>query len=180
MYLGEDDEPLAWWSPDPRGILPLNGLHVSRSLRRSLRRYDVTVDQAFDRVMAECANPSRPQGWITSDFQEAYGRLHRMGWAHSVEVWNREGDLVGGLYGLEIGGLFAGESMFHTQADASKVALVGLVDILRSTNDSNRLLDVQWKTPHLASLGVIEIPRPRYLDMLQKALLLPKAFIAVN
>jgi leucyl/phenylalanyl-tRNA---protein transferase len=178
MYLHGDGEPLAWWSPDPRGILPLDHLHVSRSLRRSLGRFEITVDQAFARVMAGCAEPSRPQAWITKDFQHAYGRLHTMGWAHSVEVWNHEGELVGGLYGLEIGGLFAGESMFHTQTDASKAALVGLVEILRSTHDSDRLLDVQWRTPHLASLGVIEIPRPRYLDMLQRALLLPKVFVS--
>ena len=180
MYLSGPDEPLAWWSPDPRGVLPLENLHVSRSLRRSLHRFEITVDQAFDEVMTACAHPRREQGWITPDFQEAYGRLHVMGWAHSVEVWNREGELVGGLYGLEIGGLFAGESMFHTVTDASKVALVGLVDILRNSAQPDRLLDVQWMTPHLASLGVIEQPRVHYLKLLREALKLPKTFVIAD
>jgi leucyl/phenylalanyl-tRNA--protein transferase len=178
MYLNGPDGPLAWWSPDPRGVLPLAHMHISRSLRRSLARFTITVDHAFADVMAACANPQRTQGWITPDFQEAYGRLHAMGWAHSVEVWNRDGAMVGGLYGLEIGGLFAGESMFHTQTDASKVALAGLVDILRNTAEPDRLLDVQWRTPHLASLGVIELPRVRYFELLKEALKLPKAFVS--
>lgn len=163
---------LAWWSPDPRGVLPLDGLRVSRSLRRSVRRFEVTFDRAFVEVMRGCGDPGRDSGWITDDFIDAYGRLHEMGWAHSVEVW-REGRLVGGLYGVEIGGLFAGESMFHRETDASKVALVALVDRLRSCGGDGRLLDVQWRTDHLATLGVVEIPRSEYLRRLDAVLQVP-------
>ena len=166
---------LAWWSPDPRGVLPLDALRVTRSLRGSCRRYSVTVDTAFADVMAACGDPRRPQGWITSEFVDAYTTLHRMGWAHSVEVWDADGSLVGGLYGVSIGGLFAGESMFHTARDASKVALVALVAIL-AADGQERLLDVQWVTDHLASLGVIGIPRSEYLSRLEAALVLPSAF----
>ena len=162
---------LGWWSPDPRAYLPLDGLRISRSLRKSIRHFDVTVDRAFEAVMRACADPSRPDGWITEHFVETYTRLHTQGWAHSVEVW-RAGELVGGLYGVEIGGLFAGESMFHRERDASKVALVNLVAILAGDGQP-RLLDVQWRTRHLASLGVVEVPRPRYLAMLPAALALP-------
>ena len=130
MPLGDDGQ-LAWWSPDPRGILPLDGLRVSRSLRRSCRRYRCTVDTAFDRVIEACADPSRPHGWISPAIRQAYVRLHELGWVHSVEAWDGE-ELVGGLYGVGIGGLFAGESMFHRAPDASKVACVHLVDLLRS------------------------------------------------
>jgi leucyl/phenylalanyl-tRNA--protein transferase len=165
---------LAWWSPDPRGVLPLDGLRITRSLRASRRRYRVTVDTAFERVMAACADETRPQGWITPDFIEAYSTLHRLGWAHSVEVWDDSGAMVGGLYGVSIGGLFAGESMFHIARDASKVALVELVEIL-GADGPDRLLDVQWVTDHLASLGAEEIPRSEYLRRLEKALTLPAA-----
>lgn len=162
---------LAWWSPDPRGVLPLDGLRVTRSLAKSVRRFDVTIDRAFTDVMRECGDERREAGWITAEFIDTYTRLHEMGWAHSVEVW-REGDLVGGLYGIEIGGLFAGESMFHRERDASKVALVSLVETLRGCGGS-RLLDVQWGTDHLASLGAVEIPRLTYLRRLEEALALP-------
>ena len=118
--------PIAWWSPDPRGIVPLDGFHASRSLRRVRRRFDVTFDTAFADVVAGCADPARPHGWIDESFAAAYTRLHELGWAHSVEVWH-DGELAGGVYGVRIGGLFAGESMFHA-ADASKVALWALVD----------------------------------------------------
>jgi leucyl/phenylalanyl-tRNA--protein transferase len=162
---------LAWWSPDPRGILPLEGLRVARSLRASLRRFTVSVDRAFTRVMRACGDPRRTSGWITEEFVDTYSQLHRMGWAHSVEVW-REGTLVGGLYGVEIGGLFAGESMFHVERDASKVALVSLVEMLKSCG-GDRVLDVQWRTDHLASMGAIEIPRANYLALLPTVLALP-------
>ena len=122
---------LGWWSPDPRGILPLDALRVTRSLRRSLRRYELRVDTSFRAVMAACGRPDRPGGWITPAFLDAYDELHDLGWAHSVEAWSPDGELVGGLYGLAIAGLFAGESMFSDARDASKVALVGLVDHLR-------------------------------------------------
>lgn len=164
---------LAWWSPDPRGILPLDGLRVSRSLRRSCDRFEIRVDTCFDEVVASCADPKRPHGWITDEIRRAYREMHRLGWAHSVEAWSREdGTLAGGLYGVSVGGLFAGESMFHRQRDASKVALVGLVDIL-AADGVERLLDVQWTTDHLRSLGAIDVPRDDYLDRLSVALRLP-------
>jgi leucyl/phenylalanyl-tRNA--protein transferase len=164
--------PLGWWSPDPRGVLPLEGLHVSRSLRRSLRHFEIRVDTAFDAVVAACADPRRDGRWITPAIRDAYGLLHRLGWAHSVETW-AQGRLVGGLYGVAVGGLFAGESMFHHATDASKVALVALVDQLRADGDPRRIVDVQWRTPHLATLGVIDVPRAEYLQMLSDALLAP-------
>lgn len=173
MDIGRDG-PLGWWSPDPRGVLPLDGLRVSRSLRASMRRYRVTIDAAFDDVVAGCADQPRPHGWITDDFRAAYSRLHGRGLAHSVEVW-RGDELVGGLYGVELGGLFAGESMFHRARDASKVALVGLVDALggASAAREGRLLDVQWATAHLESLGVVAIAREEYLRRLAVARDLP-------
>jgi len=158
---------LGWWSPDPRGVLPLDALRVSRSLRRSTARFEVRIDTAFERVVLACGDPARPHGWISTDIVAAYTALHRLGWAHSVETW-RDGELVGGLYGLGIAGFFAGESMFHTETDASKVALVALVDHLRAGGAT--LLDVQWCTDHLASLGACELSRPAYLDALAVAL----------
>jgi leucyl/phenylalanyl-tRNA--protein transferase len=159
---------LLWWSPVLRGVLPLDGLRVSRSLRQSVRRMEVRVDTAFDEVVAACADPSREGSWIDDRIVEAYTRLHRLGWAHSVEAW-QDGELVGGLYGVAVEGLFAGESMFHRVTDASKVALVGLVDLLRDEHADRRVLDVQWRTDHLASLGVVEVPRPSYVEMLRVA-----------
>ena len=165
-----DDGPLGWWSPYRRGVLPLDGLRVTRSLRRSVRRYRVTVDRAFDEVLEGCADPRRPHGWITADIVAAYERLHALGWSHSVETW--EGDrLVGGLYGIAIGGAFFGESMFYRERDASKVALVRLVQALAASGGV--LLDVQWLTDHLASLGATEIGRPEYLERLRQALAMP-------
>jgi leucyl/phenylalanyl-tRNA--protein transferase len=169
---GNPGTPMLWWSPDPRGILPLDGVRVSRSLRASVRRMEVRIDTAFDEVIRACADPGRDSGWIDEEIIDAYSELHDLGWVHSVETW-LDGCLVGGLYGVAIGGLFAGESMFHRVTDASKVALVGLVDLLRDEHADQRLLDVQWSTPHLASLGVVEVPRTRYLDLLQDALELP-------
>lgn len=158
---------VGWWSPDPRGILPLDGLVVSRSLRRSCARYEVRVDTRFRDVMERCADPQRPHGWITPEFVDAYSTLHRMGWAHSVETY-LDDRLVGGLYGVRIGRMFAGESMFHTETDASKVALVALVQ--RLGDEGCTLLDVQWTTPHLVSLGAVDIPRDEYLRRLARAL----------
>lgn len=174
---GHGGPPMAWWSPVRRGVLPLAGLRVSRSLRQSCGRFEIRVDTAFDGVVAGCADPERPSGWIEDDIAAAYSRLHRMGWAHSVEAW-QDGELVGGLYGVAIGGLFAGESMFSRVRDSSKVALVGLVELLRDEHAERRLLDTQWQTPHLASLGVVEIPRAEYLRRLEEAvrLPLPRAF----
>ncbi len=171
--------PVGWFSPDPRGVLPLDGLRVTRSLRRSLRRFEIRVDSAYDEVLAACADPRRPGGWIRKDVAAAYRRLHQLGWAHSVEAWSvPEGSedgrphLVGGLYGVSLGGLFAGESMFHRERDASKAALVALVDLL-GADGTRRLLDVQWATEHLVSLGAVEVARPAYLELLSEALPLP-------
>ena len=164
--------PIGWWSPDPRGILRPRDLHVSRSLRRSLRHFEIRVDTDFAGVVAGCADPSRSGRWITPEIVEAYTELHRMGWAHSVEV-RRAGRLVGGLYGIAIGGLFAGESMFHAATDASKAAVAGLIDIVAADGDPRRLVDVQWRTPHLATLGVTEVPRSAYRRLLADALTAP-------
>lgn len=157
---------LPWYSPDPRGVIPLGGVRVTRSLRQRLRRsgWDATVDAAFPEVIAACAHPHRDTGtWITPAMQAAYTRLHQMGWAHSVEVW--EGDaLVGGLYGVLCGGVFTGESMFHRARDASKIALVELE--ARLVEAGATLIDVQLVTPHLASLGAIEVPRATFLRCL--------------
>jgi leucyl/phenylalanyl-tRNA--protein transferase len=158
----EPGGPVAWWSPDPRGILPLDGMRITRSLRQSCRRYEVRVDTAWADVVEACRDPRRPGAWISEEIARAYTRLHELGWAHSVETWTPDGVLAGGLYGVSIGGFFAGESMFHRDRDASKVALVHLVDHLRSAG--GELLDVQWTTPHLASLGAVEVPRFVYLD----------------
>jgi leucyl/phenylalanyl-tRNA---protein transferase len=165
MPMGRRD--IGWWSPDPRGVLPIDGLRVSKSLRQSCRRYEVRFDTEFREVMTRCGDPKRPNGWINRPFIDAYERLHRSGWAHSVETYDHNGTLVGGLYGVKINGLFAGESMFSDGRDASKVALVSLVDALREAG--TRLIDVQWSTPHLVSLGVIDVGRDAYLAQLANA-----------
>ena len=165
-----DEHGLGWWSPDPRGVLPLAGLRVSKSLRRSCRDFEIRVDTAFDEVIAACADPTRTGSWIDDPVIAAYTRLHELGWAHSVEAWH-DGRLAGGLYGVSVGGLFAGESMFHRVRDASKVALVGLVDLL--SDGQPRLLDVQWQTAHLATLGVMAVPRTAYLQQLRDVLDVP-------
>lgn len=163
---------MAWWSPVERGVLPLANLKVSRSMRQSARRFQIRVDTAFAEVVRGCSDPSRSGGWIDESIAAAYLDLHELGWAHSVEAW-RDGELAGGLYGVAIGGLFAGESMFTRERDASKVALMGLVELLSDEYADDRLLDTQWQTPHLASLGVEEIPRADYLARLERALRLP-------
>jgi len=158
---------LGWWSPERRGIVPLDKLRVTKSMRQSARRFEVRVDTCFTEVMRACADPSREDGWITEEFVAAYTTLHQRGWAHSVEVFDREGRLAGGLYGVRINGLFAGESMFHARRDASKVALMALVELMRDSG--MQLLDVQWCTAHLASLGSIEVTREQYLAFLADA-----------
>lgn len=163
-----DRRRTAWFSPDPRGVLPLDGLVVTRSLRRSIRRYEVRVNTCFREVMEACAAPTRSGGWINDAFVRAYTNLHGLGWAHSIEIFDADDELVGGLYGVRVAGLFAGESMFHRSTDASKVALVHLVEWLDATGAT--LLDVQWTTDHLRSLGAIDIPRRRYLELLATAL----------
>lgn len=151
---------LQWWSPLDRGVLGPGDLHVSRSLRRSRNRFTITVDTDFTGVIDGCADPRRSGSWIDARIREAYLRLHDLGWAHSIETRDDEGQLVGGLYGLAIGGLFAGESMFHRATDASKVALMGLVEQMERVE--TWLVDTQWRTDHLASLGVQEIAREDY------------------
>ncbi len=164
---------IEWFSPDPRGILPLETFRVSSRLRRTVRQgvFDVRVDTAFEDVMRACA--MRDETWITPPILRSYLRLHEMGFAHSVEAWH-EDRLVGGLYGVALGGAFFGESMFHTMTDASKVALVHLVERLRRQGFA--LLDTQWVTPHLATFGAIEIPRGDYLERLRRAVMLPVVF----
>ena len=178
MPSGRRGDPLLWFSPVRRGVLPLDGLKVSRSLQRSVRRFEIRVDTAAHEVIDACADPRRPAGWIDPDIRSAYVELHRLGWVHTVEAW-RDDALVGGLYGVSIGGLFAGESMFHRETDASKVALVALVRLLAEDGDQRRLLDVQWQTPHLASLGVVQLSRRDYLARLPDviAAAVPQAFV---
>ena len=178
MPLHESDfHGMGWWSPVRRGIIPTRNLRVSHSLRQALRRYRTTVDTSFPEVLAGCADPRRPGSWIDHDVVDIYTELFERGLVHSVETWDDEGRLVGGLYGVSLHGLFAGESMFHDPAlgrDASKVALVRLVDTLTACHDDAALLDTQWLTPHLASLGGVEIPRHRYLELLDRALEAPE------
>lgn len=172
---GWPPDTMGWWSPVHRGVLPFDDLRVTRSLRQSAKRYVTTVDAAFDEVIARCADPRRPSGWIDARVVEVYAELHRRGVAHSVEAWTPDGDLAGGLYGVSVDGLFAGESMFHDPAlgrDASKVALLRLVEVL-DDGVEGRLLDVQWVTDHLASLGAVEVDRVDYLRLLSEALGLP-------
>jgi leucyl/phenylalanyl-tRNA--protein transferase len=159
---------LAWWSPDPRGVL--DGFRVSRSLRRTRRRFEIRVDTAFTAVMDGCADRRRPGGWITPAVRRAYTRLHDLGWAHSIEAWSDD-LLAGGVYGVQVGGLFAAESMFHRETDASKAALAALCERL----GDRALIDVQWCTPHLASLGASELAREDYLERLAAALAAPPA-----
>ena len=164
------DGPLGWWSPHQRGVIPVDGLQVSRSLRQSSRRYTVTIDQDFEGVVDACADPGRSGGWIRPEIREAYLELHRLGWAHSVETRD-SGRLVGGLYGVAMGGLFAGESMFYQSRDASKVALLRLVGSMKAIPGA--LIDVQWATDHLQTLGAVEISRQEYLARLIVALRTP-------
>ena len=172
MGLGEGGgEPLGWWSPLERGVLRRGAFHVSRSLRRSSRTMEVSVDTAFDDVVAGCADPSRDGAWITPAVASAYGALHRLGVAHSIEV-RQGGELVGGLYGLALGGLFAGESKFHVATDASKVALWALTQIVFA-EPSPRLIDVQWSTDHLASLGVSTMARDDYRHLVRDLVTAP-------
>ena len=167
-----EDGELGWWSPLDRGVIPTDGLIVSKSLRRSRRRYRVTFDCDLPGVIEGCADPSRPRAWISPEIIKAYLTLGDLGWVHSVETWDGSGALVGGLYGVRIGGLFAGESMFSRERDASKVALVSLVEVLASQPFS--LLDVQWVTDHLASLGAVSIGRGEYLRRLAAAIDAPR------
>jgi leucyl/phenylalanyl-tRNA--protein transferase len=175
--MAHDDGRIHWYSPNPRAVLPLDGLHVSQSLRRVIHRgpFEVRFDSAFDAVITACAAPApgREQTWISAEIRSAYNELHRLGFAHSVESWVGE-ELVGGLYGVSIRGFFAGESMFSRRRDASKVALYYLVQRLRSRDF--RLLDVQFLTPHLIRMGALELPRRLYLGQLRQALAVETSF----
>ena len=177
VFPWSSDPLLTWWSPDPRAIFDMQRYCPSRSLRKGIRRakWIFTLDRDFEGVMRRCAapTPSRPSTWITEDFVAGYTELHRRGVAHSVEVYEQD-ELVGGLYGVSIGGFFGGESMFHRRPDASKAAVAHLIQHLRERGFV--LLDAQVPTPHLASLGAVEISRSEYLARLQQALALPVAF----
>jgi len=172
----DDDTPILWWSPDPRAIFELDGLHVSRRLARTVRsgRFAATVDHAFIDVMHGCVHRPGQGVWITPDMIAAYTRLHELGHAHSVEVWH-EGQLAGGVYGVTIGALFAGESMFTRIRDASKVALVALMERLRQRGF--QLFDVQFLNEHTTRLGAVEIPRREYLARLRKAVACDVSFV---
>jgi leucyl/phenylalanyl-tRNA---protein transferase len=159
---------LAWWSPVDRGVIPLDGLRVTRSMRKSAQKFTCTINEAFTDVMTLCGSMRTDGNWITREFINAYSDLHDEGHAHSVEVWNEADELVGGLYGVRINKFFAGESMFHSQTDASKVALMHLVELM--TLDGMELLDTQWRTEHLETLGCIAIPREKYLQLLANAI----------
>lgn len=169
MERAATDSVLLWWSPAERCIIPLDDLRITRSMKTSARRYHIRVNTCFERVMRGCAaRESEDNVWITPRFIEQYCALHAMGWAHSIETFNDDGVLVGGLYGVRINKFFAGESMFHLSRDASKVALMALVDLMRSSRMT--LLDAQWPTPHLASLGGAVVPRHDYLARLTAAI----------
>jgi leucyl/phenylalanyl-tRNA--protein transferase len=168
MYVDKKSRMLGWWSPLERGVIPLDGFRITRSLRSSAQQFVCTINVAFARVMQECATARTDGNWINQEFIDAYTHLHQLGHAHSVEVWNKKGELVGGLYGLRINGLFAGESMFHRETDASKVALMHLVDLMNL--DGMQLLDTQWNTDHLASLGCTSVTRADYLALLATAI----------
>ena len=167
--MGMDDGQIGWFSPNPRGILPLDGFHLPSRLARVVRsaRFTVRIDAGFENVMRACATRRDDGTWINEEILESYVTLHRLGLAHSVETW-QEDKLVGGLYGVHLGGAFFGESMFHHVTDASKVALVALVD--RLNRKAFRLLDIQWVTPHLKQFGAINVPRRTYLKVLAEAL----------
>jgi leucyl/phenylalanyl-tRNA--protein transferase len=167
--MGMEDGSIGWFSPDPRAILPLDAFHVPSRLARVLRRgtFEVRVDTAFTDVMRACADRRDEGTWISEEIVESYAALHRRGLAHSVEAW-RGDELAGGLYGVSLGRAFFGESMFHRVTDASKVALVALVERLRA--GGFLLLDTQWSTSHLATFGTCEVPRAEYLALLNQAL----------
>ena len=171
----EDDE-IGWFSPDPRGVLPLDRVHTPARLARVIRsgRFEVAIDRDFEGVMRACAADREDGTWISEEIVESYVALHRLGMAHSVEAW-RAGKLAGGLYGVHLGGAFFGESMFHHETDASKVALMALVTRMRERGLS--LLDIQWITPHLAQFGAVEIPREDYLMRLNRVIDLPRVFV---
>ena len=166
MYVNKRN--LAWWSPVDRGVIPLDGLRISRSMRQSAKKFTCTINEAFTEVMTLCGSMRKDGNWINREFINSYSELHEEGHAHSIEVWNEAGELVGGLYGVRINKFFAGESMFHIETDASKVALMFLVQLMKL--DGMELLDTQWRTEHLETLGCIAVPRQKYLQLLASAI----------
>jgi leucyl/phenylalanyl-tRNA--protein transferase len=178
--MADEAGSISWYSPDPRGVMPLDTFHLPSRLQRTIRRspFEVRIDTAFADVIRACANAERDGEdggtWISDEIIASYCELHALGYAHSVEVHDG-GRLVGGLYGVALGGAFFGESMFHTATDASKIALVALVDRLRARGFT--LLDTQWVTPHLQQFGAIEIPRPEYLRQLEASLAVDASFV---
>lgn len=166
MYVNKRN--LAWWSPVDRGVIPLDGLRISRSMRQSAKKFTCTINEAFTEVMILCGSMRKDGNWINREFINSYSELHEEGHAHSIEVWNEAGELVGGLYGVRINKFFAGESMFHIETDASKVALMFLVQLMKL--DGMELLDTQWRTEHLETLGCIAVPRQKYLQLLASAI----------
>jgi len=178
--MADEEGTISWYSPDPRGILPLDAFHVPSRLQRVVRRqaFKVEIDRAFERVIRACAEAEREPGdsgtWISDEIIDSYCALHELGYAHSVEAWDGD-QLVGGLYGVALGGAFFGESMFHHATDASKVALVALVERLRARGFT--LLDTQWVTSHLQQFGAVEIPRDAYLRQLDASVRLVAAFV---
>ena len=171
----ENKIELGWWSPQFRGVMPLNKIIVSNSLKKSMKKFTVTFDQDFDSVIDGCGDDKRPKGWINKDIKKAYRKLFDLGYVHSVEVWNNKNQLVGGLYGIEVNGLFAGESMFHKETDASKTAMVHLVNKLKVAG-GERIFDVQWQTPHLKSMGVVKMSRAKYIATLPEVMNTQPAF----
>jgi leucyl/phenylalanyl-tRNA---protein transferase len=168
-----EDDSIAWFSPDPRAIIPLENFHVPHALRRVARKkvFEIKIDNRFGEVIRACGK--RKDTWINREIIESYERLHELGYAHSIEAWSKN-KLAGGLYGVAIGGAFFGESMFHRVTDASKIALVALVERLREKKFA--LLDTQWTTPHLQQFGAVEISRDQYLKSLERAVELPRKF----
>ncbi len=168
MADSDDNDSIHWYEPRMRGIIPLDGLKISKSLKQTLRsqKFEISIDRDFERVMRNCAN--RTERWISEEIIEVYCELHKMGYARSFEIRNQQGELVGGLYGVAMGNAFFGESMFHLERDASKVALVYLVEWMKLRKMT--LLDTQYITDHLRTLGAVEIPQERYLELLHEAL----------
>jgi leucyl/phenylalanyl-tRNA--protein transferase len=161
-----------WWSPVDRGVIEVAGYGPTRTMRRARAKFEIRVNTAFDQVIRACADPRRPGSWIDNGIIASYTELHRMGWVHSVEAWDGD-ELAGGLYGVAIGGLFAGESMFHHKTDGSKAAVAGLIELLDDEYAEGRVLDIQWVTDHLATLGAISIPRETYIQRVSRAVGLP-------
>lgn len=172
--MGMEDGEIAWFSPDPRAIIPLHGFHIPHGVRRAIAKstFEVRINRSFPEVLRHCAN--REDTWISPQIFESYVDLHRLGYAHSVEAW-MDGELAGGLYGVAIGGAFFGESMFHLQRDASNIALCALVE--RCAGLGYELLDTQWLTPHLARFGAVEIPKALYMRKLKSAVKAPIRFL---